>query len=244
MVRTGPSKHTIRMFRLWRQALAVDPNQVPPRSSTDRRSFFRQIFLRGFDAAEDRTRGIREAIQRVVSPPPPAPKQSEPSQTASAHTPSVQHIRFLRPPGALPEEAFAQTCSRCGDCVRVCPAQCIDLVSTLAGGLPHIIARESPCVICSDLSCMKACPTGALKLVESVSQIEMGVAVVDVTRCLRGESGQREDCRLCVTSCPVGESALSLTSQGIVEVREGCVGCGVCERSCPTEPASIWVEPR
>lgn len=219
-------------------------NSVPQRSSTDRRSFFRQIFLRGFDAAEDRTRGVREAIQRAVTPPA-APSQMPPEPAPVVAYPAPpQYVRFLRPPGALAEELFSETCSRCGECVKACPAQCIDLTPTQAGGLPHIIARESPCVVCADLSCMKVCPTGALKLVESVAQIEMGVAVADQARCLRGESGRREDCRLCVTSCPVGESALGLTEQGHVDVRSGCIGCGVCERACPTEPASIWVEPR
>ena len=28
-----------------------------------------------------------------------------------------------------------------------------------------------------------------------------------------------------------------------VGVGAGCTGCGVCERACPTEPASIWIEP-
>src|SRR5687767_4460135 len=33
----------------------------------------------------------------------------------------------LRPPGALEEQLFRKTCSRCGECVRVCPAQCIKI---------------------------------------------------------------------------------------------------------------------
>ncbi len=117
----------------------------------------------------------------------------------------------------------------------------------MAGGLPHIIARESPCVVCTDLSCMKVCPTGALKLVDRVADIHMGVAVVDPARCLRtaqdAHPGDRA-CRVCVNQCPVGQDALAIDAAGQLVVRPGCIGCGVCEQACPTEPASIVVRPR
>jgi len=219
-------------------------------SPGDRRSFFRQILLRGITRAEDSARAIGKRIVPVVEG-----MRSEEEGVKSEGQAFPVAPRFLRPPGALPEDQFAQTCSRCGECVRACPAECIKLdtkvpheaphvhAGLVAGGLPHIIARQSPCVICDDLSCMKVCPTGALKLVESVGQIHMGVAIVDHDRCLRGPSGHKEDCRLCITPCPIGETAIGLDAQGLVEVRAGCTGCGVCERACPTEPASVWVVP-
>jgi ferredoxin-type protein NapG len=96
---------------------------------------------------------------------------------------------------------------------------------------------------------MKACPTGALVLVQQVQDIDMGLAVLEPGRCLRGPGGYLpggsggEDCRICVDQCPLGESALGIDAAGRVDVRPGCVGCGVCERACPTEPASIIVQP-
>ena len=206
-------------------------------SPGDRRSFFRQILLRGITKAEDSARAVGKRIMPVVEG-----MKNEEGGRKNDEQPVAATPRFLRPPGALPEDQFAETCSRCGECVRACPAECIKLDST-AAGLPHIIARQSPCVICDDLSCMKVCPTGALKLVESVDQIHMGIAIVDHDRCLRGPSGHKEDCRLCITPCPIGENAIGLDAQGLVEIRAGCTGCGVCERACPTEPASVWVVP-
>jgi ferredoxin-type protein NapG len=187
-------------------------------------------------------------------------------------------MRFLRPPGARPEIELADLCSRCGDCVRACPAQCIQLDArdevgdAAAGGLPYIVARQSPCVICEELACMAVCPTGALRPVGAAGEIAMGLAVIDHNRCLRRPFGDgpraggtgaakgvagttphgriaaaaadAEDCRLCIHDCPIGEAALGLNDAGRLEVRGGCTGCGVCERVCPTEGPSIVVWPK
>lgn len=165
----------------------------------------------------------------------------------ATNTPSAPHA-FLRPPGALPEPDFTATCSACGRCVEACPAHCIVIKPGLAGGLPHIVPRVSPCVICQGLSCMKVCPTDALRLVDAPTQIHMGYARVDTARCLRTSleappDSTDRDCRLCVEHCPIGESALRIGANGVLEVRPGCTGCGVCEHVCPTDPASISVLP-
>lgn len=213
-----------------------------------RRGFFRQLFVHGVEKVEEAGRKMAEQFERFEEPKPPA--YDDFNYDYNYWDPSGE--RILRPPGALPEPGFSDTCSRCGDCVKACPAQCIRIDPDAAGGLPHIVARESPCVVCDDLSCMKVCPTGALQLVDGREQIQMGYAITDHGRCLRGEGYavydddstlQGEDCQLCVTQCPRGEDALGLDGHGTVEVRHGCIGCGVCEQVCPTEPTSIWVEP-
>lgn len=209
----------------------------PDPLAMDRRQFFQRAVARAISGLES---AVKTSSDQVI--------QAFKEKGQGGDTPS-----FLRPPGALAEMEFTQTCSRCGDCVRACPAECIQLEPGVAGGLPHIVARVSPCVVCDDLSCMKVCPTGALKLVEKI-HIHMGLAKVDHDRCLRrpnvaagtddpagGRAG--EDCRLCVADCPLGEGAIGIAGDGPVEVRAGCVGCGICERVCPTEPASIVVIP-
>src|SRR5437762_11184315 len=55
----------------------------------------------------------------------------------------------LRPPGALNDQAFRETCSRGGECVLACPAQCIKIDHTglLGHGAPYIDADVMPCVL-------------------------------------------------------------------------------------------------
>src|SRR4030095_14116375 len=102
----------------------------------------------------------------------------------------------LRPPGALPEAEFKSTCDRSGECVRVCPAQCIkiDPTGVRGGGAPYIDANEMPCVVCDGLYCMQVCPSGAL-VPTMRSAIDMGLAVWHPDTCVRSKG---EDCTLCV----------------------------------------------
>ena len=81
----------------------------------------------------------------------------------------------------------------------------------------------------------------ALLPLSDKSEIRMGFARVDPGRCLRSYTG--EDCRLCVSQCPLGAGALAIDNMNLVDVRGDCTGCGVCERACPTDPPAIWVEP-
>lgn len=150
----------------------------------------------------------------------------------------------LRPPGALPEKQFLETCYRCGNCMDVCPARAIRPMS--AGdveqtGTPYIDPDLSACVVCDELACMKACPSGALRLVSDMFHIQMGVARLDPQVCVRSRG---ESCTLCIDKCPIGSSAIELGETGEIVIKSpGCVGCGVCQFYCPTTPKAIRVEP-
>ena len=57
----------------------------------------------------------------------------------------------------------------------------------------------------------------------------------------------KEICDLCVAYCPLGSEAIELdkVEEGkfIPKVKDGCVGCGVCQMVCPTNPVAIVVKP-
>lgn len=148
----------------------------------------------------------------------------------------------LRPPGALAEREFLSTCYRCGSCADACPAQAIALTGDRdeeTNGTPYIDPGARACVVCDELACMKACPSGALKEVDRFG-IRIGLAVVDHDICLRSGGDQ---CRVCIDRCPLGEVAIGLDDCGRIAVIKpaengrGCIGCGVCQEACPTKPA-------
>ncbi len=68
--------------------------------------------------------------------------------------------KFIRPPGALPEEEFLALCTRCLKCVEMCP-NIIDSVSlaesVISVGTPRMRFSCSRCMRCNYV-----CPTGAL----------------------------------------------------------------------------------
>ena len=74
-----------------------------------------------------------------------------------------------------------------------------------------------------------------------IGDIDMGTATVNEALCVRSKG---ENCTRCIDTCPVGSFAIELRDGKVHVITEGCVGCGVCQQQCPTEPKSIIVLPR
>lgn len=148
---------------------------------------------------------------------------------------------WLRPPGALAEARFAETCDRSGECVNACPVQAIriDASASRGRGLPYIAADRAACAVCDGLQCMSRCPSGALRPTPLVD-IRMGTAVWREAACVRSRG---EDCAICVEHCPLGAAAIELIDGRVQVHPRGCIGCGVCQQDCPTDPRSIVVIP-
>lgn len=176
---------------------------------------------------------FREAAARLISPL---------ADYFEQRTDEPRESRWLRPPGAIAEAALIETCLRCGACVDICPADAIFALGETEGpatGTPAIDPDRAACVVCDGLQCTTACPSGALLPLLSPGDIAMGIAEVYAPLCVRTHG---ESCDACVEGCPLGAEAIHFADDGPPEVLSaGCVGCGVCQFRCPTEPKAIVV---
>ncbi|HEY6222998.1 MAG TPA: 4Fe-4S dicluster domain-containing protein [Gemmatimonadales bacterium] len=153
----------------------------------------------------------------------------------------VVQRRWFRPPGALPEIEFLAACTRCGACVDVCPAHAIRSAppgAGLAAGTPVLEPSIQACIVCADIPCARACPTGALvPPAAGWDEVRLGVLSLDVDRCITFHGSS---CGVCARACPIGERALAMDARGHPVLKpEGCVGCGVCVTACVTTPSSL-----
>ncbi|KAA3615205.1 MAG: 4Fe-4S dicluster domain-containing protein [Planctomycetota bacterium] len=154
---------------------------------------------------------------------------------------------WLRPPGALPEPDFSATCIRCGQCVEACPFDTLYLAGAEAGldyRTPTLDTRKNPCWLCKgyeELLCIEACPTGSLAPVADVPSIRMGIAEIDRDLCL---AWNQVSCRACWHACPLPDRAIVLDERvrPIIDPKQ-CIGCGLCDYPCLTEPTSVWIWP-
>jgi ferredoxin-type protein NapG len=174
---------------------------------------------------------------------------------------------LMRPPGALDERRFAESCIRCAACVEFCPIRAITIAHMIDGlrniGTPVLSSScmvfkglEDPSPIATEewrasvshngqettcFECIKHCPTGSLQAVQP-DKLRIGTAVIDKDRCLfyvQGACGAP-----CLRTCPF--EAISLNMGPVVD-GEKCVGCGQCSYICVTRSSgapAIVVEPR
>jgi ferredoxin-type protein NapG len=152
--------------------------------------------------------------------------------------------RYFRPPGAVEELTFLASCTRCGDCIDVCPVHAIFKAppdTGLSTATPIIDPGLQACVVCDDMPCARACETGALIVpADGWRGVHMGALTLDPERCI---TFQGVACGVCARACPVGERALVMDALGRPVIRaEGCVGCGVCVTACVTSPSSLTLE--
>lgn len=165
----------------------------------------------------------------------------------------VEDPRLIRPPGALAEADFLQTCQRCGLCMRACPTNVINPTLAEAGmagfWTPRLIMTQGYCEYTCTL-CASVCPTGALRPISAKEKtalpIKIGSAYLDRGRCLPWSGNA--PCIVCQEHCPTSPKAIYLKTEKVPRPDGGeisvqlpyvdlrlCVGCGICEYKCPVQ---------
>ncbi len=187
----------------------------------NRRDFFKAGFLK-----------ITESVREVANAAW-GPEQIE-----------VSKPELIRPPGALPENEFLDKCTRCNECVKVCPEEAImkfvgeDSVNHLT---PILTLRKSACILCEDFPCIKVCEPKALEELISPRDVRMGTAVINTKLCHAWADGA--DCDYCIKDCPFPGDAIYLDDQRRpVVLNDVCTGCGLCEQICPSRQAAIVIK--
>jgi ferredoxin-type protein NapF len=146
--------------------------------------------------------------------------------------------RLVRPPGAPPEAEFLAKCTRCGQCVKVCPTYVIQSQGLEQGMIgvfaPKLTMRVAGC----DQECRACgvvCPTNALRelTLEEKKYAKLGTAALDQSRCL--VYAWNKECLVCDEICPY--NAIVFRKQNgrrvPVVIPSRCNGCGWCEQACP-----------
>ncbi len=158
----------------------------------------------------------------------------------------TKRVPVLRPPGAISEKAFLNACTRCEKCIHACPKDAIQKAPKKFGFLihntPYIDAMRTPCVMCTDLPCISACPDKALLPVQELTDVSMGYAILDKKKC---QAYGETFCQQCVIDCPVPGAIDQVNDKPIID-KNICTGCGVCMRSCSTVniPLAIKIKPQ
>lgn len=152
--------------------------------------------------------------------------------------------RFIRPPGAVDNKKFLSLCTGCDECVKACPHYSIRKLNKdfdIADGTPIVVPEKTPCYLCDDFPCIRACKEGALKGVSNKEDVKMGKAYINNSNCMAWGA---QFCEHCVRSCPVS-GAIYLDEGKPIVRRDRCVGCGICENICNTvnQPLAVKVVP-
>ena len=141
------------------------------------------------------------------------------------------HVRT--PPWAVAFDRFVDTCTRCGDCISVCPES---IIIRGSGGFPAIDFAQGACTFCA--ACVNACPTGALSSA-TMPPWRQQALVGDSCLAQRGVYCQncRDSCAAAAIAFPLSGHACGVPSPRVDVDR--CTGCGGCVVTCPVDAIAV-----
>jgi ferredoxin-type protein NapG len=149
---------------------------------------------------------------------------------------------LIRPPFAIDETSFAQTCTRCDDCIEACSYGVLFKLSKGNAwgeeGTPAMDLLNKGCHLCDGWPCVKACEPGTLIMSDEAPKLAL--VQIDPDHCLPYAG---PECGACAHSCPVpGALEWQGGTKPVIE-QSKCTGCALCREACITEPKSVLIAP-
>ena len=138
----------------------------------------------------------------------------------------LPRVAPFRPPWSVQEARFVDACSRCDDCIKVCPT---GLLKRGDGGFPVADFNAAACTFCGD--CARSCKTGAIARDTSQEPWQFTIRIGE--GCL---AHQRVECRVCGEACDTRAIRFPLVAGGVPRPEidtNACNGCGACLAPCP-----------
>ncbi|MCP4076057.1 MAG: ferredoxin-type protein NapF [Gammaproteobacteria bacterium] len=143
----------------------------------------------------------------------------------------ITALRPVRPPWAISENEFINTCTRCGECVKQCP---VNVIRVADGSFPEINFSSSGCDFCE--VCAAVCLPGALLIGQSAPF--NSIAVIG-NECF---SERGVICHSCGEACEIQAIHFQQVVGGVTHVlmnTDNCNGCGECVSICPANAITI-----
>lgn len=139
----------------------------------------------------------------------------------------------IRPPWSLTEERFTELCSRCDDCIEICPEYILERGSA---GFPRVNFQKGECTFCE--KCVNVCKTGAIEKTDT-GTLPWTLKTHIEQSCVAKKG---VECRICGDSCDVEAIRFHYTpgaaAQPVID-DSACTGCGACVAPCPVNAVEI-----
>ena len=144
--------------------------------------------------------------------------------------------RPFRPPWALSEFEFTETCTRCGECINHCPEKIL-----IEGGskFPIIEFRRGECTFCEE--CVIHCEPGALRFLSEDEHGDPWDLEVRVNHTCIAQKGVV--CQVCGDQCLERVFRFRPRLGGAVQMEmsaDKCTGCGACIAPCPVDALTLY----
>ena len=141
----------------------------------------------------------------------------------------------IRPPWSLNEAAFVDACTRCGDCLGLCPER---ILHKGRGGFPTVDFARGECTFCG--VCARVCAGGALRDPGDDPSVPWNLVAAIGEGCLTARGVL---CSSCADRCETRALRFRKVRAGAVPVpvvdAAACTGCGACFGPCPAGAVSL-----